>query len=194
MFVYRSTYNFSRDTQYQLSLIAVLADCTAGTCTLSVRHSWQTMCCLSLIILGFFEPFTLRRFVTLFQLTKIFITNQCCGSLVLMENCTILQLKNSYFWSKIENTVFSPRPPWRTSKLQEKPPAFKKRTSSTSKQLFFYFFLYFFCLLGSGSSRPKVMRIRISNSVKSKCDSWQSWTIHSKRWNACLKFLKVSLV
>ncbi len=157
---------YFHDAKYQLSLIAVLAHCTAGTCTLSVRHSWQTMCCMSLIILGFFECFALRRFVTFFltrlkYLLQVF-TTQCYGS-ALVHGFTANPIPGTGFWwpkiekfyrwkililvknFKIQNLS------WRTSKLQEKPPALKKRTSSTSKQLFFYF-LYFFAYLDPGQA------------------------------------------
>ncbi len=54
-----------------------------------------------------------------------------------------------------------------------------KREHPALQNKYLFFFFIFFCLHGSGSSRPKSpksMRIRISNTVKNKCDSWQSLT------------------
>ncbi len=71
--------------------------------------------------------------------------------------------------------VLIPRPPKRTSKLHAKPSALK-REHAVLKNLFFKLFLFLWVIFaflnpdphsqgGTGSSRPKSMRIRIRNNV-----------------------------
>jgi hypothetical protein len=82
-------------------------------------------------------------------------------------NLQFLQLEKIKLQNKKKFNVFIPCPPRRTFKLQKKPSALKK-TSSTSKHKISWLFLWVIFpldpiphpLFGSGSSRPKSMRIR----------------------------------
>jgi hypothetical protein len=89
-----------------------------------------------------------------FNSLNIILTNKCCGSALVSMRIQFRMTgfdgkivkfdskKILIFCQKLQFTVFILRPPCRTSKLQEKPPALKQRTASASKQQFFTF-LYF---------------------------------------------------
>ncbi len=75
--------------------------------------------------------------------------------------------KNAAFFSLKTCNIFIHGPLWRTSKLQEKPPALKRKHRARRNYTFFHFYSFLvdnFYQPGSGFSRQKSMRIRIHNA------------------------------
>ncbi len=90
------------------------------------------------------------------------------------ENNKILQLKKENIWWEKNCNIFILRPPWRTSKLQEKPPDLKTyRNIQHFKTINFStsYFLYSrsFLLIQIRIRIP--MRIRILNTACNTCTS-----------------------
>ncbi len=82
----------------------------------------------------------------------------------LTQICKMLQLKKNHFFIK-KDYFFIPRPPWRKSKLQEKPPVLNKKTSSISKHEMSS--LFYFCR----SFLPSWIWIQ---PTKMNADPWRS--------------------
>ncbi len=92
-----------------------------------------------------------------------------------------------YRWQKVHNfwtkkcNIFIPRPPWRASKLQEKPPALKREHPALQACTFTHHF-FFVCVIfvhldpDPGTSRPKSMQILIRTySTDQGFESGSAW-------------------
>ncbi len=97
------------------------------------------------------------------------------------KNCKILQLKNHIFCRKkllVTEFVFIPRPPWRASKLQDRPSALKREHKALQNMdifSLFYFFIFLWVILAlltfpmwirvqTGKNQCGPKRIRIHNN------------------------------
>ncbi len=67
---------------------------------------------------------------------------------LMTKTSKILQKKIQIFWSKIVY-LFIPRPPWRTSKLQEKPSVLKREHPALQNMKFLNFFQFLWLFLRS---------------------------------------------